>query len=83
MKSFWEIEREADLLLKNAGFKTKRFGTTLRYNPNAPENRTEPMKGENNYTEAKSEFERQEMMKRQQIKQEIKQKKKTDEKLAV
>jgi len=82
MKSFWELEREADALLKNAGFKTKRFATRVKFNPNAPGITRDVQKGENHYEESKAEQTRLEMMKSQQVKQEIKQKKKTDAKLA-
>ncbi len=82
MKTPWELEREADAMLKAAGFKTKRFGTTVRFNPNAPGTIRDVQKGENHYEESKAEQTRLEMMKSQQVKQEIKQKKKTDAKLA-
>lgn len=81
-KTFWELEKEADAILKSAGFKTKRFGTTMKYNPNAPGTIRNVEKGEHNYEESKAEQNRLEMMKSQQVKQEIKQKRKTDAKLA-
>lgn len=82
MKTSWELEREADLLLKAAGFKTKRFATKVKYNPNAPGTLRDVQKGEHHYEESKAEQQRLEMMRSQQIKQEIKQKQKTDAKLA-
>jgi len=82
MKTFWEIEREADILLKAAGFKTKRFSTRVRFNPNAPEVIREPMKGEEHYAESKATASRQQMMRNQLVRAEIKQRLKTDEKLA-
>lgn len=82
MKTSWELEREADAILKAAGFKTKRFATKVKYNPNAPGTLRDVQKGEHHYEESKAEQQRLEMMRSQQIKQEIKQKQKTDAKLA-
>ncbi len=82
MKTTWELEREADALLRAAGFKTKRFATRIKFNPNAPGTIRDVQKGETHYEESKAEQTRLEMMKSQQVKQEIKAKKKTDAKLA-